>query len=252
MYYSLRNRLHLRLTAVGIMLFANLFFIVLSAVNTTVVEWQRILGMGISSIAFIGIFIVSMIISESNSKTLFTSPTNYLITLTPVPAWKKILGHTIPSVLVDVASVGISLFLLLIMTVKLDNGIPGIASTGEALREIFRMADARIVFVFAFVAAWYGIFCVASALWNTLCNTLLRKIPVRKIVATVAVVLVLFALSWINVVLLPFGDGEINRFGPFFAINIINPVFLQFALYVILFQGFIILYATSFLMDRRS
>ena len=245
MSFSMRNRLGLRLTAFAVVVLGNLaFLIALSLRGSEYMAWESILGMVFSSFAFIGMIIVCAVASDSTWKSIFKSPNNYLMALTPVPAWKKLLGYFTPTVVLDGFSIGVSLLFLIIMAVGSESGFD--------ILEFWRESRVYVIGFVVIIPVGYASLLAVMAFGSAISNTILRNVPMRKLVAVVIAVLAMSALSWINVVLLPF--GEANRFGPFFNISIVDAAVWHYLLTVllVLVRGAAFLFAAAYFMDRRA
>ena len=248
MYYSVRNRLSLRLIALAIVVLGNVFFLFLVQTNDFM-EWQSILGILFASFGFLGLFITNIIASDSTFKnTLFKEPDSYFMALTPVPTWKKILGALIPSAIFDTLAFGIGILFIVIMSVGMNDG----ASLGDFVWQPGAWRpDNHVLLVIAFLLVGYAWLILAGVFGHSLAKTVLSRVPFRRLVAVILTIIVVTALSWISIVLLPF--GEIHRFGPFFTVMIHQTATWHFIVTVLLLaaQAAILLLAAAHLLDRR-
>ena len=249
MVYSLKNRLHLRLIALSIVVLGNLFFLFLASYNDYM-EWQSILGVLFASFGFLGLLIANIFASDSTFKnTLFKEPDSYLMALTPVPTWKKILGALIPSVIFDMLAFSIGIIFIVIMGISMNDG----TSLGDFVWQpgAWR-ADSHVLFVIAFILMGYAWLILATVFGHSLAKTVLSRVPFRRLVAAVLTIIAVTALSWINIVLLPF--GKIYRFGPFFTVMVYQTATWHFIATVLLLavQAAILLLAAARLLDRRG
>jgi len=247
-YYSVRNRLHLRLIALAVVVLGNMFFLFLASRNDFM-EWQAILGVVFASFAFLGIFIANIIASDSTfKKAFFKEPGSYLMTLTPVPTWKRILGTLIPSVIFDILAFSIGIIFIVVLAVGLNDG----TSMGDFVwQEGQWRPDRNVLFVIGFIVVGYAWLILTTVFWHSLTKTVLSRVPFRKLVGAILTIAVVSALSWLSVVLFPF--GEINRFGPFFTIFIhqMETWHLVVMLVSLLVQAAILLFTAAQLLDRR-
>ena len=248
MYYSIRNRLHLRLIALAIVVLGNVFFHFLAHRNDYM-EWQAVLGILFASFAFLGLFIANIIASDSTFKNaLFKEPGSYLMTLTPVPTWKKILGALIPSVIFDMLAFSIGILFIVMMGVGMNEG----ASLGDFVWEPGAWRpDNHVLFAIAFILVGYAWLILATVFGHSLTKTVLSRVPFRRLIAAVLTIIVVTALSWISIVLLPF--GEIYRFGPFFTVMIYQTATWYYVVTILLLiaQAAILLFTAAQLLDRR-
>lgn len=245
-YYGARHRFLLRIVTLGIVLAGNITFILLAATTNNIMDWQAILGIVFASFAFIGVVGVSVYATSSTFKRLFKEPQGYLTALTPTPAWKIILGNLIPSVIFDIISFVVGLSGIIVLSVGAAHGF-----TGEDTVNITTHWN-NIVFAIAAALALYSLVIVAYVLYNAIIKTVFRRIPLRKLLAAIVTIAIVNILSWVNIVMLPF--GELHRHGPFFAIEIIQPAIWHLAAMVLLIlaQAAIIFCAAAYLLNRRS
>ena len=247
MYYSVRNRLSLRLIALAIVVLGNVFFLFLAHTNDFM-EWQAGLGIVFASFGFLGLFIVNVIATDGAFKNaLFKEPASYLMLLTPVPAWKRILGALIPSVIFDTLAFGIGILFIVIMAVGINDG----ASLGDLIwqPDTWRM-DNHVLYVAVFAAVGYAWIILTGVFGHALVKTVLSHMPLRRLMAVIITFLVVCALSWLSIVLLPF--GEIYRFGPFFTVMVYQTQVWHYVATILLLalQAVILLVAASRLLDR--
>jgi len=202
-----------------------------------------VLGIVFSSLALVGMLITCALASESTAKLIARPPNNYLLALTPVSAWKKLIGYIIPTVIIDAVSVGISIAFVVLLSIG--------AADGAYISDVNWFNSYSFVGA-AFVLLGYAILLVMGMFYYTLCETVLRNIPGRKIAATVVVLMLLCVLSWVNFIALQF--GELQRFGILFSINLIQLEVWHIAVIIVslVAQALIALSITAYLMDRRS
>jgi len=248
-YYSVRNRLHVRLIALAIVVLGNVFFHIL-AHNNDYMTWQAVLGVTFASFAFLGIFIANIYASDSTFKNaFFKEPGSYLMTLTPVPTWKKILGALIPSVIFDILAFSIGIIFIVVLAVGLNDG----ASMGDFVwQEGQWRPDSNVLFVIGFIVVGYAWLILTGVFWHALTKTVLSRVPLRKLVGAILTIAVVSVFSWISIVLLPF--GEISRFGPFFTIIIhqMETWHIVVMLVSLFVQAAILLFSAAQLLDRRA
>ncbi|MCL2285803.1 MAG: hypothetical protein FWC32_05490 [Firmicutes bacterium] len=261
MYYHGRNRIGLRLLAFAIVLFGGIFFLFFASRSNSLVElhgsavqvssptWQSTLGIVFASLSLIGIIIVSLYVTDENFKKIFKDPGNYLYALTPVPAWKKITGWLIPSLVLDGISVALGVLSVLILSVTV--------TMGESLRsyianEMDFAITWNILYGIIVLVLFYTLLLSAAAFGSAVSNTVLSLVPLRKLCSVVITIATLFGLSWLNAVLLPF--GELNRFGFMFNITLYQPTAWHFISIILLLlaQVLALIIAAAYLMDRRA
>jgi len=249
MVYSIRNRLYVRLITLAIVVLGNIFFLILTNRNDFM-EWQAILGITFASLAFIGVFVANIIVSDSIfKKALFKEPGNYLMILTPVPTWKRILGTLIPSVIFDMLAFAISIVFIVILAMSFSEST-GVREVWQELRQY--QVDVYVLFGIGFIVVGYAWLILTGVFWHSLTKTILSRVPLRKLAGAALTIAVVSALSWISAVLLPF--GEINRFGPFFTIFIHEMAtwHLVVTLVSLFVQAAILLFSAALLLDRRA
>jgi len=238
-----------RLIALAVVVLGNMFFLFLANRNDFM-EWQAILGVTFASFAFLGIFIANVYVSDSTFKNaFFKEPNSYLMTLTPVPTWKRILGSLIPSVIFDTLAFSIGIIFIVVLAVGLNDG----TSMGDlAWQQGQWRPDNNILFAIALIIVGYAWLILTGVFWYSLTKTVLARVPLRKLVGAVLTIAVVLALSWISIVLLPF--GEIYRFGPFFTVMIHQTAAWHYivTILLVLAQAAILLFAAAHLLDRRS
>jgi len=250
-YYSVKNRLHVRLIALAIAVLGNMFFLFMVSRNDFM-EWQAVLGVVFASFAFLGIFVANIIVSDSTFKKHLTKePSNYLMTLAPVPAWKKILGTLIPSVIFDTLTFSIGIiFIVVLSVVGFHGGGIGVRDMWQDLMQT--EVDAMVFYAIAFIVVGYAWLLLAGTFGHALSKTVLSRVPLRKLAAVILTVAVLLALSWTYIIFLPF--GEIHRFGLFFTVLIHQATHWHLVVSILLLvvQAAMLLFAAAQLLDRRS
>jgi len=251
MYYSVRNRLQLRLIALAVAVLGNMIFLFLIS-RDDFMEWQAVLGVVFASFAFLGIFVANIIASDSTFKKVLTKePGNYLTTLAPIPAWKKILGTLIPSVIFDTLAFSIGIiFIVVLSVIGFHGGGIGVRDMWQDIRQAG--FNAEILFAIVAILVGYAWLILSGVFGHALSKTVLYRIPLRKLAAVILTVAILLALSWINIVFLPF--GEIHRFGLFFTVLIHQATYWHLIVVILLLavQAAVLLFAAAQLLDRRS
>lgn len=263
LYYNARTRIGLRFAALAIIIFGSVFFLFFASRPTpadqlaaageafaiSYVTWAASLGIIFASFGLIGLFIVSVYVTASTHEKLVKSPDNYLFCLTPVPAWKKIMGWLIPSVVFDSISVGIGILSVLILSVTMTQG--------ESLMSFIAnqygfMVQWNVLYGITVVVLLYTLLLSAIHFASAVNNTVLVRVPLRKLISVVVTVLILCALSWSYAVLLPF--GELDRFGILFNISLHNAAtwHLFVVITLLLAQIAALIAAAAYLMDRRA
>jgi len=237
----------MRLIALAVLVIGNLLFFVLARTTDNMMEWQMALAMVFSSFAFIGIIVVSLVATGSAFNGLLKSPDNYLPMLTPVSSWKKVLGQLIPSVVLDIAGFVIGIAFIVLLATSVD---PGDASIywGSGIGRI----PPEAVFAVVMGIVGYSLVLAGVMFWLTLSNTVLSRVPLRKLIGAIVTIVVATVLNWSNMILVPF--GELFRFGPFFNIQLSTPSLWALVIIVLLTlaQAAAFVFATVRLLDRRS
>jgi len=209
MYYNVKNRLEWRLTALTIMVLGNIFMMILMrGADTT--SWQAGLAMTFAGLSFFGVFIVSIIVTGSNSSDIFKSPKSYLTMLTPVPTWKIHLGWMLPSIVIDIISVGIAVVFIFIMGTQLTADV-NYSATLNVLWHVIPIV---------LVPMYYGLLLSAGVFWEAVTRGVLHNVPMRKFIGGILTILALLALSWSNILLGPL--GEVSNVGLMFNVAIHN------------------------------
>ena len=246
-YYSVRNRLNMRLAAFGIMIIGNIFFYFLVRSQNNPMAWQTVIAIIFAALSFMGIFIVNLVATGYSLGLVITEPDNYLTMLTPVPVWKKLLGWVISSVFIDILGIILGIFFIVIISTS------GYATmtVGGANSEMGTVFDWGFVYMIFILSAGYTFLVNFGLLWETVSKTLLRNIPASKLIGGIVALLVAFILSWTNIILLPF--GAVNRFGPFFNIALYySSVWLLALIVLLVFAQAAVMFAISVrLIDRR-
>ena len=247
MQYSIKNRLSMRLAMLCLVVVGGITFMILSRNDVSAsgdIGVLSILGIVFSSLALVGMIIICALASESTAKLIAKPPNNYLMALAPISAWKKLVGYIIPTVIIDSISIGISIAFVVLLSIG--------AADGTYLSDVDWFTRYSFLGT-VFVLLGYVILLTAGMFWYTLCETVLRNIPGRKIVAAIIVVILLCALSWVNIVTLPF--GEIYRIGLLmFTVTITQLEVWHIGVIIVslVVQAVIALGITAHLMDRRS
>jgi len=237
----------MRLIALAVLVIGNLLFFILARTTDNMMEWQMVLAMIFSSFAFIGIMAVSLIATGTAFNRLLKAPDNYMLMLTPVSSWKKVLGQLIPSMVLDVASFVIGVAFIVLLATSMDSGGANVYWGGG-----IGIIPPEAVFAVAMGIVGYGLVLASVMFWLTLSNTVLSRVPLRKFIAAITTIVVATVLNWSNMVLIPF--GEMHRFGPFFNIQLhsASSWILIVIVLLTLAQAAAFVFATVRLLDRRS
>jgi len=218
----------------------NLLFIILNATNPSNVIGT--LSIIFASLAFLGLYIGNVCVTASTFNFITKDKQNYMMKLTPTPAWKMLLGSIIPSVVLDVLA-----FLIGVTFVVAHS----ITMYGNANIDAMRM-DPATIYVFVILTLLYTILITMGLFWHALTKTVLMRVPLSGFIGLVITILLVAATSFINTVMLPF--GQLQRIGPFFTILIENITHLQFSVVALVFllQAAILFFVTAYLLDRRA
>jgi len=240
MYYATRNNLLMRIIVLAIAVVGNVIFLFLMRGVESDAQWQFILATVFSSFAFIGILVVNLIASHNTTTWLFKDPRSYIMELAPVAAWKKLVGTLIPTVIMDIASfsIGIMFIVLMVASVEDMNFSGGI--------------DFMLVYAILIVLIGYAYLTALGMLSYAFAKTIFAKMPVSLLWGVIASVVCALVLSWSSVIMLPF--GQMHRFGPFFAIEIVTSSFVPYviSLALIALQGVIFVVTSAYLLDRKA
>jgi len=240
MYYATRNNLLIRIIALVITIVGNVFFLIFIRGVEDTYPWQFVLAVMFASFAFIGLLVVNLIASHNTTTWLFKNPRSYLMELAPVAAWKKLFGTLIPTVLMDVVSFFIGIvFIVLIVSYVEDVNLWG-------------SMDITVVYAALLILIVYGYLSAMGMLSYVFAKTVFARMPISLLWGSIASVVSAVALSWISIIMLPF--GEMRRFGPFFVVEIISGSFVPYVLSLILLaaQGAIFVLVSAYLLDRRA
>lgn len=248
-YYSTKNRLWIRMIAFLTMVFGNGFFLLASRVGAP--EWLMILGIVFSAFAMMGIFGISIYVTAVNFDGLLKDPKNYFEVLTPVPAWKKFIGAIIPASVYNVISIGLSIFFIVLLSFGLYEGT-NVDVYGTPMNQMSASDWHNIIFGVLLFSALNMMILAAIMFASIVSRTILSRVPLRRLVSVVLAILAMCALSWLNIVLLPF--GELQRFFVFFNITILGASIWQSAAIAALMfiQGLALTVTAAFIADRRS
>lgn len=229
-YYGAKNRSDTRTYALLAFLAANL--LLLAVPNFYVV-------MTISSFLFIGFWALNIFVSLSNINRLFKAPHSYFTALVPVASWKILFGTVLPAVIFDSIGFVIGLGGL---TLQIWN-IYGWGNT-----DIFGLE--YLWFVILAPMIMHGILLLVFAFWRALSKSVFYRFPLSGFFGAFGAAAVIIVLSWINLLLVPF--GEINRFGVMiFMVLELGQISAVLVSLVLLLQGAVLLFLTAYLMDRR-
>ena len=238
MFYFARNRLWWRLAALFLLIVGNgvFFFLTRNLYEENVIF---ILGVVFASFAFLGTFVMSIIVSTSSFEMLDKDQKNYLMKLTPIPTWKKYLGALIPSVLFDGVTFTISIFGIVMIATSTSDVTMGEYTPMIALGMVT-------------LAAYYALLISAGIFYNGITKTILSNVPLRRLLGAIITIVALFVLSWVNIALAPF--GELENFGPLFNVSIHDPTALHSILMILLVcvQSAVLLFTGSHLQDNKN
>jgi len=234
----------LRVIMLAVAVVGNLLFMLLSAANPS--SWQAMLSITFASLSFLGLWIGNMCITGSALKAITKEPQSYLITLAPVPSWKVLLGNILPSVLFDSIAFFVGLVFIVVHTFAVY------VSDGGVTSSLNMQVESGAIYGIVLLVLLYTFLIVIGVFWSAVTRTVLVRVPFCKLVGVLVTTVAVAATSWINIVMLPFGD--LYNFGPFFTITISNIAAWQFGLSAILFmaQSAILLFVAAYLLDRRS
>lgn len=247
-YYSTKNRLWIRMAAFIVMVLGNGFFLLANRMGAP--EWVTILGIVFSSFAMMGIFGLSIYVTGVNFDALLKDQKNYLEMLTPIPAWKKYLGAIIPATVYNVISIGLSIFFIVLLSFGLYEGM-NVDVYGVPMNQMTTTDWHNIIFGVLLFAALNMLILAAIMFGSTISRTVLSRVPLRRLVSVALAILAMCVLSWLNIVLLPF--GELQRFFVFFNLNIFGiSIWQSVAIATLMFvQGLALTVAAAFIADRR-
>jgi len=247
-YYSTKNRLWVRLTAFLVMLLGNGAFLIANRMGAP--EWVTVLGIVFSAFALMGIFGISIYATFVNFDAILKDKKNYLEMLTPVPAWKKFIGAIIPATVYNVASIGISILFIVLLGLGLGESV-NVDIYGAPVNQMTTDEWYMVIFGVLIFAAVNMLIMAAVVFGSTISRTILSRVPLRQLLSVILAVLAMCALSWLNIVLLPF--GEMERFVVFFNINILSTsIWPLVAMAAIMFvQGLVLAVAAAFISDKK-
>lgn len=247
-YYSTKNRLWIRMAAFMVMVLGNGFFMLANRMGAP--EWVTILGIVFSAFAMMGIFGISIYVTAVNFDGLLKDPKNYFEVLTPVPAWKKFIGAIIPASVYNVIGIGLGIFFIVLLSFGLYEGV-NLDVNGMPMNQMTTSDWHNVIFGVLLFAALNMLVLAAIMFGSIVSRTVLSRIPLRGLVSVVLAILALCALSWLNIVFLPF--GELQRFFVFFNLNIYGAsIWQSVAIAALMFvQGLALTVAAAFIADRR-
>jgi len=242
-YYSVRERLPVRLTALLIMLGINLLFWVLTAV-TRQSFGVMVTAVVFSSLALAYLIIANILVSFISVHELFSAPKGYNVLLAPVPGWKLILGRVIPAAVIDIAMMGISIPLVVWHSLRLGGVSPTVVHQHPTFVQDVATGAAGVLLGYTFLLLIYCFFRVVS-------KSLLHRSSVPNllgILLTIASVWVVSSLF--NLVFIPF--GRVDIWGPVVLISLFPSPMVRFMfVLVLLLQAAVFLAASARLMERR-
>jgi len=239
-YYGGRDRLFLRMISLITVVGVNLFFLPFTlGANPN-------LGALITALAFSGLAlsfaaIVNPVISFMNIYDTFSAPKGYPGMLAPVAPQKVLLGKILPAAIMDVAIVGLAIACTTSISFRLA-GITGLV--GEYIAPQY-MALA----VLGALGGYTTLLC-AFAFGMALAKGAFFGSRLRGLTAFFTTLAVMWALHWMNAILLPF--GSMHSIWLLFNLHI-HPGSVGAVLYVLLFyvQAAILFLAATRLMERK-
>ncbi|MCL2421897.1 MAG: hypothetical protein FWD03_08580 [Defluviitaleaceae bacterium] len=235
-YYGAKNRLNMRLVGLASVIIVNLLLVLLA--NSGVAPRVSVVIISVtSSLLLFGIWAINIVATFSNLNKIFSPPDSYFTILTPVPSWKILLGHVIPAVIFDIVGfvVGIGGMMLHFM-------VWGQGTNFTGMRYFW--------FVMIICLVGYGMFLLVFTFWRAVSKSVFYRFPVSGFWGVIATLAVLLTLSWLNVLLIPF--GIVQRFGLLFVVSLgMSHLDMLLMTLVTLLQAGVLLFATAYLMDRR-
>ena len=237
LYYGTKNGFNLRVITLLIVIAINLILFISANPSLNV---SIAIVMTVSSFSFIGLVFVNLIVTFSNLHKIFSPPDSYFTLLAPVSSYKILLGNIIPSVLFDSIGFVVGVGWMLLHAVRFS----GWDTTGEFT------GLGYLWFAVAIILIGYAILLVAFTFLKTISRSVFYRFPLRRLFSLAATFAAMLALSWLNLLLVPFGIVE--RFGIFIAISLQTSHLDAFLVFlVMLLQAAILFFATAYLMDRR-
>jgi len=198
-----------------------------------------------SALALNYIFVSNAIVSFSGLNEVFSAPRGYLPLLTPLPAWKLLLGRIIPAAVMDTIGFLVSLGWLLHHSFSFAFGfVPIDMGQYVSARDIALGVGAGF--------AAYPLFLIMFCFFRALSKSVFYRVRLRVLLSLLVTFVIMgTVLSWFGFLLLPF--GTMHRVGLLFHISIgsVTGAGAAMVVLVLLIQAATLFAATSYLTERK-
>ena len=240
MYYSARDGMFVRAISFGIMMGINLFFLPFALRHPGGV--MSILAIVFSSLALGHIIIANGIISFSGLSEVFSAPGGYSLLLTPLPAWKILLGKIIPAAVIDVAGGAIGIMWVVWYSLSF---------TGLSRTFVQFVSVRDLLFVIGASFGGYLLLLTMFCFFRTLSRSVFYRLPLRGLLSIIVTFAVAGTInSWWGLLLAPFGTLE--WIGPFLTIMLYTTLLNQLmVVLVVLLQACTLFLASAYLTERK-
>ena len=237
-YYSVRNRLFMRVVSLLTVAGVHVFFLPF-ALRENAHPGAMITAVTFSSLALAFAVIVNMAVSFSGIYEAFSAPKGYAGLLVPVASWKLLLAKILPAAVMDALIVSGAI----LSTVWYSFALADLRGTGliSAMDVFWAIMSGLGGYLFLLTAFAFAVVLAKSAFY---------RLRLRGLLAFLVTCLFLWALSWLNLLLLPF--GQLQSVWLLYNIHI-APGTPGAAIYILLFwvQAAILFLAAARLMERK-
>jgi len=201
-----------------------------------------IIAMTFSGLVLSYNIIINLYASFANVLSIFSSPAGYNALLTPIPAWKILLSEIIPAALLT--------------SVGMVTGIMGTAFHSLNFANVWgsfwgvfaHFFD--IAFLFFAVFASFILLLVMICFYRILAKGVFYRSSARVLLSVIITIAAMWALNWLNLLLMPFGHVQI--FGPLINLTItLTPISGALYVLVMLLQSAALFLASACLMERK-
>ena len=211
--YSVRSYLTLRLICFAVVVTLNLIFGFMGYYNVYGAG-GKITAIVLSSLTLCGIFIASLIADFETVKGLYSSPSGYLIAMTPVKSWKIILSRVVTILVEDLVLFSLGIAGVVWQALNLSGVMTLLGNQNIDFDIVVNVIFAFLIIVLEYFQLLLVIFfCVA------LSKSVFGGKRAGAVFAVLATLLILYLFSLLNFVMLPFCAYE-RWFGVVYNISI--------------------------------
>jgi hypothetical protein len=238
--YASRIYLNQRVYALIGTVVINLVFFVLGITGILPIGWM-IFGTVLSSLSLCAVFGVCVMVDMESIKSLFAPPNAYYTMLAPVPAWKTVLSRVISMTVLDIVSLTVGIFGVVLQSTMLDSYQPwdsGMIPTDSIIAIIIGIIAYATMFLFIIFAC-------------ALAKSVFYHTKARGLLGFFGMVALGYLYSWLDLLLAPFAN--VSRFGAFIEVHLTSGLNAGMIAYIalLLIKAAALLIGISYLYERK-